>query len=118
MQPWHSTMKRKLYLEMHVLGVGLGASLVHAMGRMQFSRNEVPNNAALQKLAFACKSKKSAETHYSNIEREVLGRLHGLDKFNHHSFAHEVSVITNQKLLVALFKKDLANLPHRLQRIL
>ena len=42
-----------------------------------FQRNEAPDNAALQPIAFESKTLASAETCYSNIEREAIGILHG-----------------------------------------
>ena len=61
MQPWHSTTNRKLNLETDALGVGLGISLPQVKDRMQFSRNETPDNAALQPIAFTSKSLTCAE---------------------------------------------------------
>ena len=55
---------------------------------------------------------------YSNIEREVLGILHGLQKFHNYCFTREVSIITDFKLLVAIFKKEVALLSQRIQWIL
>ena len=52
---------------------------------------------------------------YSNIEREVLVILHGLNKFHHYCFAREVYVITNHKPLVYIFKKDVATLLQQIQ---
>ena len=79
--------------------------------RIQFPRNEAPNNAALWPIAFASKSLTSMEINNSNIEREALGILHDL-KIHHYCFAHEVSVITDHKTLVAIFEKDVASLSH------
>ena len=44
--------------------------------------------------------------------------LHGLEKFHHYCFAREVSIITDHKPLLAIFKKDVATLSHRIQCIL
>ena len=60
----------------------------------------------------------STETHYSNTEREVLGILHDIEKFHHYCFSLEVSVITDHKPLMAIFKNDVATLSQKLQRIL
>ena len=54
----------------------------------------------------------------SNIECEALGILHGLEKFHHYCFGRGVLVITDHKLLVSIFKKDVATLSQRIQRIL
>ena len=82
---------------------------------MWFPRNEVPGNAALQPIAFMSKSPTSSKMHYSNIERETLGILHDLENFQHYCCTLEVSTVTDYKPLVAIFKKDVANLSHRLQ---
>ena len=49
----------------------------------QFLRNEAPDNSALQPIVFTSNSPTSTETFYSNIERQVLGILHGLEIFHH-----------------------------------
>ena len=46
----------------------------------------------LRPIAFESKSLTSAEWRYSNIEREVLGILHSLEKHSHYSCAMEVSI--------------------------
>ena len=81
-----------------------------------FLRNEASDNVALQPIVFAGKSLTSTKMYHSIIERETLGILHGLAKFYHYCFTHEVSVITGHKLLVVIFKKYLANISHRVQR--
>ena len=96
--------KEQLYLEIDASGVGLGASLLELRDGMWFARNEVPDNAVIWPTAFAGKSLISAETWYSYIE-EVLGILHGLEKSNNYCFTCKVSVITDHKLLVAIFKE-------------
>ena len=56
---------------------------------------------------------------YSNIERDALGILYGLEKFPYYYFAREVSITTDDKPLIAIFKKkDIATLSQRLQKIL
>ena len=101
-----------------MLGVSLGAVLLQVRGGMQFQRNERPDNATVWPVAFFSKSLTSTEMCYRNTERESLGILHGLEKFYYYCFTHEVSMITDHQLLVAIFKKYIANLSHRLQRIL
>ena len=59
-----------------------------------------------------------AKQRYSNIECEVLGILHGLEKFHHYCFGREVLVITDHKTLVSMFKKDVATLLQCIQCIL
>ena len=85
---------------------------------MWFPRNEVSNNADLQPIVFTRKSLTSTKTCYSKIQREMPNILHDLEKFHHYWFANEVSMITDPKLLEAIFKKDVANLTIKFQRIL
>ena len=68
-------------------------------------------------MAFISKSLTSADTHYINVEREVLGILNGLEKCHHYYFTCEVRMIMDHKLLIAICKKDVTSLSHRLQRI-
>ena len=81
-------------------------------------KDMVPHNTILCPIAFASKSLTGADCRYSNIEREALGILHGLEKFHHYCFAREVHVITNHKLLVAIFQKDVAMLSQCTQCII
>ena len=69
--------------------------------RMQFPCDEEPNNTVLHPVVFV-----SPETCYSNTEREALG----LENFHHYCFTHELSRITDHKLLVTMFKKDVATM--------
>ena len=57
----------------------------------------------------------SAVTQYSS--REALCIFYSLEKFHCYRFAPEVS-ITDHKVLVAIFMKDVASLSHRLWRAL
>ena len=119
MQPWHSSIKRiSLYLERDISGVGLGPCLLQVRDGIQFPRNEAPANAELQPIVFASESLRGAETCYSKIEWEVLGILHGLEKFDHYYFACDVSVITDHRLLIAIFKNEVANISNWFWRIL
>ena len=99
-------------------GVGLGAGLLQTRNGTSCPRDMAPDNNILRPIAFASKSLSIREKRYSNIEREALGILHGLEKFHHYCFAREVSIITDHKPLVAIFKKDIATLSQKLQWIL
>ena len=52
------------------------------------------------------------------MEREALGMLYDLEKFNHYCFICKVNVITDHKLLAAIFKKDVVILSQMFQSIL
>ena len=77
------------FIETNVLGLGLRASLLQVRDGMQFPKNEAPNNAALQPIAFQSKSLTSTETRYGNIEREALSKLHDVEKFHLYCFTHK-----------------------------
>ena len=93
-----------LYLEPDASGIRLRAALLQAR--------------SIRPITFASKGLSSAERRYSHIEREALGILHGLKKFHHYCFVTKVTIITDHKLLVAIFKKDVAMLSQRIQWIL
>ena len=54
-------VKRQLYVETDVLGVGLGESLLQVRDGMHFRMNEAANNAAPWPVAFTSKSFKKCE---------------------------------------------------------
>ena len=70
--------KEQPYLETDMFGVGIHASLLQLRDRLQFSRNEAPDNSALWPKVFASKTLTSVETYYSNIQKEALDFIYGL----------------------------------------
>ena len=93
----------------------MGAALLQIRDNMACHTDEVPDNSILRLIAFASKSLNGADKRYINIEREALGILYSLEKFHHYYFAREVSIITDYKPLITIFKKDVAILPQRFQ---
>ncbi len=69
-------------------------------------------------IAFASKLLTETESRYSNIEREMLGVVHGLQKFHHFVYGRPVRVLTDHKPLEAIATKNLANAPPRIARML
>ena len=98
-----------LYLEIDASGVGLGVALLEIHKGTTCQKDVAPENTILHPITFASKSLTGAECRYSNIKREALGILHGLEKFHHYCFAREVLIITDHKPLVAIFKKRHGN---------
>ena len=94
------------------------ARLNQALIRPMCQKDMAPENTILCPIAFASKSLTGAEHRYSNIKQEALGILYGLEKFYHYCFAREVLIITDHKLLVAIFKKDMAMLSQHIHCIL
>ena len=90
--------KLPLYLKTDVSYVGLRAGFLQFMDGKQIPQDEAPDNIALQPITFASKNLISAETRFSNIEREALGILHSLERFHHQCITHEVSMVTDHEL--------------------
>ena len=68
------------------------------------------DNSILRPIAFISKRLLAVEREYRNMAKDMLAMLHGLEKFHHYCFGREVSIITDHKALVAIFKKDVATL--------
>uniref|UniRef100_A0A3P9KLT8 Gypsy retrotransposon integrase-like protein 1 n=1 Tax=Oryzias latipes TaxID=8090 RepID=A0A3P9KLT8_ORYLA len=58
------------------------------------------------------------ESRYSNIERECLAVMFGLEKFEYYLLGRQVMVETDHSPLEQIFKKNLAETPTRLQRFI
>ena len=109
---------KPLYLETDTSGIGLGAALLQTRDQMKCPRDIAPDNSILRPITFVSKCLTSMESRYSNIKREVLHILHGLERFCHYCFAREVNIITDHKPPVAKFRKYVATLSQRIQQIL
>ena len=107
-----------LYLETYTSGIGLSTGLLHTRDGMTYPKDTTPDNTILRPITFASKSLTNAEQRYSNIKRQALGILLSLKKFHHYCFTREVSIITNHKPLVVMFKKDVVTLSQQNQCIL
>ena len=69
-------------------------------------------------VAMASRSLTSAESRYSNIERECLAVMYGLEKFEFYLLGRHTVVETDHSPLEQIFKKNIAEAPARLQRLL
>ena len=81
---------------------GMGAVLLHDKGPVEF----------------ASKLLTEMEAQYSNIEREMLAVLFGLEKFHYYAYGRPVVVFTDHKPLEAIFKKHLASAPPRISQMM
>ena len=80
------------------------------------SKTSVSNN--LRPVYYAPKTLIATESNYSNIEREMLGMVFSVLHFKHFTYGHHITVITDHKPLINLFKKNVAASSPRLSRML
>ena len=88
---------RPIYLKINKYGVVLGTGLLKKRDGINCPWNEAPTILIL--IVFASKSLSSIEKRYSNIEREAIGILQGLEKFYHYCFVRQVCIIMDHKPL-------------------
>lgn len=71
-----------------------------------------------QPIAYASASLTKCQQNYSQIEKELMSILFGCTKFHQYIYGRTVTVETDHKPLISLFKKALFDIPARLQRIM
>ena len=59
-----------------------------------------------------------AETRYSQIEKDLLAHVFGLERNHQYAYGRKVILWTDHKPLVSITRKPLASAPKRLQRLL
>ena len=69
-------------------------------------------------MEFASKLLTETESRYSNIEREMLAVLFGLEKFHYYAYGRPVVVESDHKPLEAIFKKHPSSAPPRIARMM
>ncbi|CAC5379137.1 unnamed protein product [Mytilus coruscus] len=69
-------------------------------------------------VAYASRSLTDAESRYANIERELLGVLFGLERFNDYTYGKHINVESDHKPLEMIVRKSLGCAPPRLQKML
>ena len=79
-------------------------------------KSDVPNN--LHPVFYARKTLTDTELNYSNIECEMLGVVFSIFHFKHFTFGCKVHIITDQKPLITLFRKNLHATSPRLSHML
>ena len=67
---------------------------------------------------YASRALSSAETRYTQIEKELLAVVFAFTKFHQYIYSKDVNVESDHKPLEAILKKSLAAAPPRLQRML
>lgn len=69
-------------------------------------------------IAMSSRTLTDTEKRYSNIERECLAVTYGLEKFEYYLMGRKTIVETDHSPLEQIFKKNIAEAPGRLQRLL
>ena len=76
----------------------------------------IPND--LLPVAYGSKTLTDAESQYANIEHELLGVVARVEKFHTFCYGTSTIVLSNDKPLTSIVRKDLVNAPPRLQQLL
>ena len=71
-----------------------------------------------QLMVYASRALTDMECRYSNIERELLGVIFGLERLHHYTFGKPITVETDHQPLTSIWKKIIATSSSRLQRLL
>jgi hypothetical protein len=95
-------VNKPVTLEVDASMKGLGACL---------SQEERP-------IVFASKTLTPTQANYSNIEREMLGVMYGVERFNTYLYGRRFTIITDHKPLEIICNKPITSAPPRLQRML
>ena len=97
---------KPLFIEVNASKQGIGVAMLQCDPIVKnSSTTEIPNN--LHPISYASKTLSEMESNYSNIERELLGIVFAVTHFKHFTYGRPVTIITNHKLLVSLFKNVL-----------
>ena len=59
-------------------------------------------------ICYASRTFTKTEQNYQNLEREALGTIWGMEKFHYFLYGKEFTLETDQKTLVSIYKKPLA----------
>ena len=93
--------KKAISIKVDASNKGLGAALL---------QNDKP-------IAFASKALTKSQSNYSNIEREALGLVHGIQRYHTYLYGTRFTPFTDHKPPVDIWNKPLTAAPQRLQRL-
>ena len=71
-----------------------------------------------QPVVYASRALMDTERRYSNIERELLSVVFGLERLHHYTFGHSITVEMDHQPLNSIWKQTIATSSLRLQRLL
>ena len=75
----------------------------------------------IQKVKVVCYASRAltkTEQNYQNLEREALGTIWKMEKFNYFLYGKEFTLETDQKPLVSVYKKHMIDISPRVQRLI
>ena len=72
----------------------------------------------LTPIYFHSKMLSDTEKNYPNIDSELFGVVHAVEKFSNFTTGHKTIIHTDHKPLLALFQKNIVHAPPRLTRLL
>lgn len=81
-------------------------------------RNTEEGTTEFAPVAYASKALTSTEQRYSNIERELLAVVYGVERFRTYLVGRPFKVVTDHKPLRVISTKNLTQAPPRIQRLL
>ena len=96
-----------IFIEIDASKKGIGVVLMKPDPSVQnTSKTSIPSN--LRPVYYASKTLTETESNYSNIEREMLGVVFSVLHFKHFTYGCHITVITDHKPLITLFRKNIA----------
>ena len=69
-------------------------------------------------VCYASRALTKTEQNYQNLEREALGTMWGMEKFHYFLYGKEFTLEADQKPLVRIYKKHMADISPRVQRLI
>ena len=69
-------------------------------------------------ICYASRALTKTEQNYQNLEREALGTIWGMEKFNYFLYGKEFTLETDQKPLVSIYKKHMIDISPKVQRLI
>ena len=92
-------------------------SQCHSLSKLMLRREDSGLHCC-KPMAFASKSQTETESRYSNIEREIVGIVFGLERFHQYVYGRHLEVHTDNKPLESIYTKHLFAAPPRMARML
>ena len=69
-------------------------------------------------VCYASRVPTKIEQNYQNLEREALETIWGMEKFHYFLYGKELTLETDQKALVSIYKKHMVDISPRVQRLI